>query len=159
MKGLVCQWKMFKVFAFFVQLYSVEQLQHMHVGLSQQLSGGMAIRSKRGSVGSLDGGRLFTDAMAWISQQKVSDTQHMGEATDTLPTFCAFFLITLGLVLAVFHAVNTIQCFDCVVRQPIASLFGYVGTSLSNQSIYAIFRINDFISLLCDHKKKSSFIN
>lgn len=72
-KGLVCQWKMFKVFAFFVQLYSVEQLQHMHSGLSQQLVGGMTLRGNRGSVGSLDGGRLFTDAMAWISQQKVSE--------------------------------------------------------------------------------------
>lgn len=102
---------MFKVFAFFVQLHSVEQLQHMHIGLSQQLAGGMNPRGNRGSVGSLDGGRLFTDAIAWISQQKVSETQHMGGATDTLPTFCAFFLITLGLVLVVFHTVNTIQCF------------------------------------------------
>lgn len=65
---------MFKVFAFFVQLYSVEQLQHMHSGLSQQFAGGMTTRGNRGSVGSLDGGRLFTDAMAWISQQKVSET-------------------------------------------------------------------------------------
>lgn len=69
----VFQWKMFKLFAFFVQTCSVEQLQHMHLSLSQQLGGSMPTRGNRGSVGSLDGGRLFNDAMAWIAQQKVSE--------------------------------------------------------------------------------------
>lgn len=82
-----------------------------------------------------------------------------GGATDTLPTFCAFFLTSLGIFLAVFQTVDTIQCFDFVVHQPIVSLFRYVKTSLNNQSIYAIFRINDFICLFCDYKMKSSYIN
>lgn len=82
-----------------------------------------------------------------------------GGATDTLPTFCAFFLTSLGIFLAVFQTVDTIQCFDFVVCQPIVSLFRYVETSLNNQSIYAIFRINDFICLFCNYKMKSSFIN
>lgn len=56
--------------SFYVQLYSVEQLQHMHAAVQQQLMGGMTIRP-RGSVGSLEGGRIFNDAIAWISQQKV----------------------------------------------------------------------------------------
>lgn len=62
---------------------SVEQLQHMYAAVHQQLVGGvsgvggmsgvsgMSIRRTRGSVGSLDGGRVFNDAIAWISQQKV----------------------------------------------------------------------------------------
>eukprot|EP00066_Takifugu_rubripes_P027868 XP_011617134.1 PREDICTED: desmoplakin isoform X2 [Takifugu rubripes] len=49
---------------------SVEQLQHMFMALQQQIMGGMTIRRTRGSVGSLDGGRVFNDAVAWISQQK-----------------------------------------------------------------------------------------
>lgn len=59
--------------SFYVQLYSVEQLQHMHAAVQQQLMGGMTLRP-RGSVGSLDGGRIFNDAIAWISQQKVSSS-------------------------------------------------------------------------------------
>lgn len=54
-----------------MQPCSVEQLQHMYVGVHQQLMGGMSIRRTRGSVGSLDGGRIINDAIAWISQQKV----------------------------------------------------------------------------------------
>lgn len=59
--------------SFFVHLCSVEQLQHMYVNVQQQLMGGMTTRRTRGSVGSLDGGgRIFNDAVAWISQQKVT---------------------------------------------------------------------------------------
>lgn len=43
----------------------------MHAAVQQQLVGGMTTRRNRGSVGSLEGGRIFNDAMAWISQQKV----------------------------------------------------------------------------------------
>lgn len=46
----------------------------MHGALQQQLVSGMAIRRNRGSVGSLEGGRIFNDAMAWIAQQKVSSS-------------------------------------------------------------------------------------
>lgn len=60
-----------KKISFFVQLCSVERLQHMYAGVQQQLMGGMGTRRNRGSVGSLDGGRIFNDAIAWISQQKV----------------------------------------------------------------------------------------
>lgn len=49
----------------------MEQLHHMYAGVQQQLMGGMTARRTRGSVGSLDGGRIFNDAIAWISQQKV----------------------------------------------------------------------------------------
>lgn len=59
-------------FSFLFNFHSVEQLQHMHSGLQQQLLGGKTIRRNRGSVGSLDGGRAFNDAMGWIAQQKVS---------------------------------------------------------------------------------------
>ncbi|KAK7945579.1 hypothetical protein WMY93_001307 [Mugilogobius chulae] len=48
----------------------LDQLQHMHAALQQQFGGGMGTRRKRTSVGSADGGRLFTDAMSWIAQQK-----------------------------------------------------------------------------------------
>lgn len=67
----VCPWKILKVFSFFVQPYSVEQLQYTHAAVQQQLVGGMTTRRNRGSVGSLEGGRIFNDAIAWISQQKV----------------------------------------------------------------------------------------
>lgn len=60
-----------KKMSFFVQPCSVERLQHMYAGVQQQLMGSMANRRTRGSVGSLDGGRIFNDAIAWISQQKV----------------------------------------------------------------------------------------
>lgn len=60
------------IFSFLFNFHSVEQLQHMHSGLQQQLLGGKTIRRNRGSVGSLDGGRAFNDAMGWITQQKVS---------------------------------------------------------------------------------------
>lgn len=58
----------------FVQLCSVEQLQNMHGAIQQQLFSSTTLRPNRGSVGSLDGGRVFNDAMAWITQQKVSSS-------------------------------------------------------------------------------------
>ena len=58
--------------SFFVQLCSVEQFQNMQGAIQQQLGRGMTVRRSRGSVGSLDGGRIFNDATGWISQQKVS---------------------------------------------------------------------------------------
>ncbi|CAI5641107.1 unnamed protein product [Oreochromis niloticus] len=48
---------------------SLEQFQHMHATIAQQLVGSVTIRRNRGS-GSFEGGKLFNDAMAWISQQK-----------------------------------------------------------------------------------------
>ncbi|KAM9322725.1 desmoplakin-A isoform 1-T1 [Pholidichthys leucotaenia] len=49
----------------------LEQLQHMYAGIQQQMVGGMTVRrGTRGSVSSLEGGRLFNDAIGWISQQK-----------------------------------------------------------------------------------------
>lgn len=50
----------------------------MHAGIQQQLVGGMTTRRNRGSVGSLEGGRIFSDAMAWIAQQKVSSSYVTG---------------------------------------------------------------------------------
>lgn len=45
----------------------------MHTAINQQLAGAMTIRRvQTHSVGSIDGGRYFNDAMAWIAQQKVS---------------------------------------------------------------------------------------
>ncbi|KAM3604382.1 uncharacterized protein V6R79_010310 [Siganus canaliculatus] len=49
---------------------TIERLQHMHATIQQQLLSGMPIRPSGGSSGSLDGGRFFNDAMAWITQQK-----------------------------------------------------------------------------------------
>lgn len=43
----------------------------MYAVVQQQLMGGMTTRRLRGSGSSLDGGRIFNDAVAWISQQKV----------------------------------------------------------------------------------------
>ncbi|XP_012772261.2 desmoplakin-A isoform X2 [Maylandia zebra] len=48
---------------------SIEQFQHMHGTIAQQLVGSVTIRRNRGS-GSFEGGKLFNDAMGWISQQK-----------------------------------------------------------------------------------------
>lgn len=59
----------------------MEQLQHMFMALQQQIMGSMTTRRTRGSVGSLDGGRVFNDAIAWISQQKVRGS-HKGGLSD-----------------------------------------------------------------------------
>ncbi|XP_006786500.1 desmoplakin-like isoform X2 [Neolamprologus brichardi] len=48
---------------------SIEQFQHMHAAMAQQLVGSVTIRRNRGS-GSVEGGKLLNDAMGWISQQK-----------------------------------------------------------------------------------------
>uniref|UniRef100_UPI0037E8B549 desmoplakin-A isoform X1 n=1 Tax=Semicossyphus pulcher TaxID=241346 RepID=UPI0037E8B549 len=72
-------------------LRSVDQFQHMHAAMQQQLVGGMNtvggmnIRRNRGSVGSLDGGRIFTDAMSWIAQQKrMIETAPFGDDSETI---------------------------------------------------------------------------
>ncbi|XP_069013542.1 desmoplakin-A isoform X2 [Embiotoca jacksoni] len=64
---------------------SVDQFQHMHAAIQQQLVGAMTIRRNRGSAGSLDGGRIFNDAMAWIAQQKrMIETAQWGEDYSTI---------------------------------------------------------------------------
>ncbi|XP_008298603.1 desmoplakin-A isoform X2 [Stegastes partitus] len=64
---------------------NLEQLQHMHGGIQQQLVGATTIRRNRGSVGSLEGGRIFTDAMAWIAQQKrMIETAPWGDDSSTI---------------------------------------------------------------------------
>ncbi|XP_040910691.1 desmoplakin [Toxotes jaculatrix] len=62
---------------------NLEHLQNMYAGTQQQL--GMARRGSRGSVGSLDGGRIFNDAMAWIAQQKrMIETSPWGDDLATI---------------------------------------------------------------------------
>ncbi|XP_042354189.1 desmoplakin-like isoform X1 [Plectropomus leopardus] len=64
---------------------SIEQMQHMYAALQHQLVGGMTIRRNRGSVGSLEGGRIFNDAMAWIAQQKrMIETAPWGDDSETI---------------------------------------------------------------------------
>ncbi|KAK9539283.1 hypothetical protein VZT92_004399 [Zoarces viviparus] len=66
-------------------LRSVDQFQHMHAALQQQLVGSMTIRRNRGSVGSLEGGRVYNDAMAWIAQQKrMIETAAWGDDSETI---------------------------------------------------------------------------
>ncbi|TMS09989.1 Desmoplakin [Larimichthys crocea] len=65
---------------------NVEQFQHMHAGIQQQLLGGMTTKRHRGSTSSLDGGgRMFNDAMAWIGQQKrMIETAPWGDDSATI---------------------------------------------------------------------------
>ncbi|KAF1383812.1 hypothetical protein PFLUV_G00135700 [Perca fluviatilis] len=64
---------------------SLEQFQHMHGALQQQLVSSVTIRRNRGSVGSLEGGRIFNDAMAWIAQQKrMIETTPWGDDSETI---------------------------------------------------------------------------
>ncbi|XP_060900761.1 desmoplakin-A isoform X2 [Labrus mixtus] len=64
---------------------NLDQFQHMHVAIQQQLLGGMTPRPNRGSVGSLDGGRVFNDAMAWIAQQKrMIETSPFGDDAEAI---------------------------------------------------------------------------
>ncbi|XP_035526358.1 desmoplakin-like isoform X1 [Morone saxatilis] len=64
---------------------NVDHFHQMHVALQQQLGGGMTIRRNRGSVGSLDGGRVFNDAIAWIAQQKrMIETAPWGDDSATI---------------------------------------------------------------------------
>ncbi|KAK9539287.1 hypothetical protein VZT92_004403 [Zoarces viviparus] len=66
-------------------LRSVDQFQHMHAALQQQLVGSMTIRRNRGSVGSLEGGRIYNDAMAWIAQQKrMIEMAAWGDDSETI---------------------------------------------------------------------------
>ncbi|XP_041848505.1 desmoplakin-like isoform X2 [Melanotaenia boesemani] len=63
---------------------NVEQFQQMHAAIQQKLLSSSTIRGKRGSVGS-DGGRLFSDAMAWITQQKrMIETAQWGEDSTAI---------------------------------------------------------------------------
>ncbi|XP_053293085.1 desmoplakin-A isoform X2 [Pleuronectes platessa] len=64
---------------------SVEQFQNMQGAIQQQLAGGMTMRRNRGSQSSLDGGRAFTDAIGWISQQKrMIETAPWGDDSATI---------------------------------------------------------------------------
>ncbi|XP_019734471.1 desmoplakin-A isoform X2 [Hippocampus comes] len=65
---------------------SVNQLEHMYGGVQQQLIGTMTIkRNTASSLGAAEGGRLFKDAMAWISQQKrMIQTAPWGEDSATI---------------------------------------------------------------------------
>ncbi|XP_033838794.1 desmoplakin-A-like isoform X1 [Periophthalmus magnuspinnatus] len=64
---------------------NLDQLQHMHAAIQQQFGGGMGTRRKRTSVGSGDGGRLYSDAMAWIAQQKrMIETAPFGDDSATI---------------------------------------------------------------------------
>ncbi|XP_065810166.1 desmoplakin-A isoform X2 [Labrus bergylta] len=64
---------------------NLDQFQHMHASIQQQLLGGMTTRRNRGSVGSLDGGRVFNDAMAWIAQQKrMIETAPFGDDAEAI---------------------------------------------------------------------------
>uniref|UniRef100_A0A665VRW6 Desmoplakin a n=1 Tax=Echeneis naucrates TaxID=173247 RepID=A0A665VRW6_ECHNA len=60
---------------------SLEHFQSMQVAIQQQLSG----KRPRGSVGSLDGGRAFKDAIGWISQQKrMIEMSPWGDDAETI---------------------------------------------------------------------------
>ncbi|XP_059200288.1 desmoplakin-B-like isoform X1 [Centropristis striata] len=64
---------------------SLDQFQHMHSAIQQQLGGGMTVRRNRGSAGSLDGGRVFNDAVSWIAQQKrMIETAPWGDDSETI---------------------------------------------------------------------------
>ncbi|CAL8279824.1 unnamed protein product [Lota lota] len=64
----------------------VEELQHMQGLIQQNMSGGMGTqRWSRGSVTSMDEARSFSDAMAWIAQQKrLIETAPWGDDAETL---------------------------------------------------------------------------
>ncbi|XP_040026721.2 desmoplakin-A isoform X2 [Gasterosteus aculeatus] len=64
---------------------SIEQLHHMYSGLQHQLVSSMTMGRRRGSVGSLEGGRIYNDAMAWISQQKrMIEMAPWGDDSETI---------------------------------------------------------------------------
>ncbi|XP_037314120.1 desmoplakin-A-like isoform X2 [Pungitius pungitius] len=64
---------------------SIDQFHYMHSGLQQQLVSGMTIGRRRGSVGSQEGGRIYNDAMAWISQQKrMIEMAPWGDDSETI---------------------------------------------------------------------------
>ncbi|XP_033994130.1 desmoplakin-like [Trematomus bernacchii] len=65
---------------------NVEQFQHMHSAMQQQLGSSVTtIRRRKSSVGSQEGGRIFNDAIAWISQQKrMIETAPYGDDSETI---------------------------------------------------------------------------
>ncbi|XP_028987343.1 desmoplakin-A-like isoform X2 [Betta splendens] len=69
---------------------SLDQFQNMHAAIQQQqqqqlVSSGMTIRRNRGSIGSSDGGRLFNDAIGWITQQKrMIETGQWGDDPEAI---------------------------------------------------------------------------
>ncbi|GAA6234013.1 desmoplakin isoform X2 [Lates japonicus] len=64
---------------------NAEQIQLLYLAIEQQLVTGVGGRPNRGSVGSLDGGRIFNDAMAWIAQQKrMIETAPWGDDSETI---------------------------------------------------------------------------
>ncbi|KAJ4936920.1 hypothetical protein JOQ06_001505 [Pogonophryne albipinna] len=65
---------------------NVEQFQHMHGAMQQQLGSSVTtIRRRKSSVGSQEGGRIFNDAIAWISQQKrMIETAPYGDDSETI---------------------------------------------------------------------------
>ncbi|CAJ1072360.1 LOW QUALITY PROTEIN: desmoplakin-like [Xyrichtys novacula] len=66
-------------------LRNLDQFQHMHAAIQQQLAGSLTVRRNRGSVGSLEGGRIFNDAMAWIAQQKrMIETSPFGDDSEAI---------------------------------------------------------------------------
>ncbi|XP_034039163.1 desmoplakin-like isoform X1 [Thalassophryne amazonica] len=63
---------------------SLEYIQQQKEIIRQSFSG-TSTRRSRGSVGSIDGGRFFNDAMAWIAQQKrLIETAPWGEDAATI---------------------------------------------------------------------------
>ncbi|XP_068458386.1 desmoplakin-A isoform X2 [Clinocottus analis] len=64
---------------------SVDQFQHMHAAIQQQFGGTMIIKRNRGSVGSLEGGRIYNDGVAWIAQQKrMIETAPWGDDSESI---------------------------------------------------------------------------
>ncbi|CAJ1072362.1 desmoplakin isoform X2 [Xyrichtys novacula] len=64
-------------------LRNLDQFQHMYAAIQQRLAG--SSNGGRGSVGSQEGGRIFTDAMAWIAQQKrMIETSPFGDDSEAI---------------------------------------------------------------------------
>ncbi|KAK2822454.1 hypothetical protein Q5P01_022519 [Channa striata] len=64
---------------------NLEHFQQMYAGIQQQLVSTVTLRRNRGSVGSMEGSRVFNDAMAWISQQKrMIETAPWGDDSETI---------------------------------------------------------------------------
>ncbi|KAF3858210.1 hypothetical protein F7725_011411 [Dissostichus mawsoni] len=65
---------------------NIEHFQHMHGAMHQQLGSSVTtIRRRKSSVGSQEGGRIFNDAIAWISQQKrMIETAPYGDDSETI---------------------------------------------------------------------------
>ncbi|KAJ3595119.1 hypothetical protein NHX12_004424 [Muraenolepis orangiensis] len=65
---------------------SIDELQHMQSVVQQNMSGGLTTqRWSKGSMTSMDEGRCFSDAMAWIGQQKrLIETGPWGDDVEAL---------------------------------------------------------------------------